>query len=49
MQSRRSVACVLRCALALVLAGHAVEEFVQDKEIQILASDLLFKEADESP
>ena len=36
-------------ALALVLAGHAVEEFVKDKEIQILVSDLLFKEADESP
>jgi V/A-type H+-transporting ATPase subunit E len=32
-----------------VLAGHAVEEFVKDKEIQVLASDLLFKEADESP
>jgi V/A-type H+-transporting ATPase subunit E len=35
-------------ALALVLAGHAVEEFVKDREIQILVSDLLFKEADES-
>ncbi len=36
-------------ALLLVLAGHAVEEFVKDEEIQILVSDLLFKEADESP
>jgi V/A-type H+-transporting ATPase subunit E len=36
-------------ALVLVLAGHAVEEFVKDKEIQVLASDLLFKKADESP
>jgi V/A-type H+-transporting ATPase subunit E len=36
-------------ALVLVLAGHAVEEFVQDKEIRVLASDLLYKEAEESP
>ncbi len=36
-------------ALLLVLAGHAVEEFVKDEEIQVLVSDLLFKEADESP
>ena len=36
-------------ALLLVLAGHAVEEFVKDDEIQVLVSDLLFKEADESP
>ena len=36
-------------ALALVLAGQAVEEFVKDKEIQILVSDILFKDADESP
>jgi V/A-type H+-transporting ATPase subunit E len=36
-------------ALALVLAGHAVEEFVKDQEIQILVSDLLCKEVDESP
>ncbi|MBW1683941.1 MAG: hypothetical protein JRS35_02645, partial [Deltaproteobacteria bacterium] len=36
-------------ALLLVLAGHAVEEFVKDQEIKILVSDLLFKEADESP
>jgi V/A-type H+-transporting ATPase subunit E len=36
-------------ALLLVLAGHAVEEFVKQEEIQVLVSDLLFKEADESP
>jgi V/A-type H+-transporting ATPase subunit E len=36
-------------ALTLMLAGHAVEEFVKDQEIQILVSDLVFKEADESP
>ena len=36
-------------ALLLVLGGHAVEEFVKDEEIQVLVSDLLFKEADESP
>ena len=36
-------------ALVLVLAGHAVEEFVKDKEIQVLASDLLTKQADETP
>ncbi len=39
---------VLR-ALVLVLAGHAVEEFVQDRELRILVSDLFFKEVDESP
>ena len=36
-------------ALLLVLGGHAVEEFVKDEEIQVLVSDLLLKEADESP
>ncbi len=28
-------------AVVLVLAGHAVEEFIQDKEIQILVSDVI--------
>ncbi len=36
-------------ALVLVLAGHAVEEFVKDGEIRVLVSDLLFQEAGQSP
>lgn len=35
-------------SLLLVLAGHAVEEFVKDKEIQVFVSDVLFKQAGES-
>ena len=33
----------------LVLAGHAVEDFVKDESMRILVSDVLFKEAGESP
>jgi len=36
-------------ALVLVLGGHAVEEFVKDKQVQVFVSDVLFKEAGESP
>ncbi|MGI9590706.1 MAG: hypothetical protein ACR2P8_05005 [Myxococcota bacterium] len=36
-------------ALVLVLGGHAVEQFVQDKEVQVLVSDVFFKEAGENP
>jgi V/A-type H+-transporting ATPase subunit E len=36
-------------ALTLVLAGHAVEEYVKDEDIQILVSDILFREPEESP
>jgi V/A-type H+-transporting ATPase subunit E len=35
-------------ALVLVLAGHTVEKFVKDREIQVLVSDVLFKQAGES-
>ena len=36
-------------ALVLVLAGHAVEKFVKDREIRVFVSDVLFKEAGEIP
>jgi V/A-type H+-transporting ATPase subunit E len=36
-------------ALVLVLAGHAVEKFVKDQEIRVFVSDVLFKEAGDSP
>jgi len=34
-------------ALVLVLAGHAVEEFIKDKQIQILASSVVLGESDD--
>ena len=36
-------------SLLLVLAGRAVEEFVKDAEMRVFVSDVLFKEAGESP
>ncbi len=35
-------------ALLLVLAGRAAEEFVEDEEIRVFVSDMLFNEAGES-
>lgn len=36
-------------ALVLVLAGHAVEEYLEDKQLQILVSDLLAGEERSTP
>ena len=36
-------------ALILVLAGHTVDEFVKDKDLQIFVSDVLFKPPGEVP
>lgn len=35
-------------ALVLVLGGHAVEQFVKDKEARVFVSDVLFKQPGES-
>lgn len=35
-------------ALVLVLAGHAVEQYIGDEQIQVLASEILFRDAEDS-